>query len=126
MKVNDVVQINPEKATNPAFGGCFMVITEVKSWGVQGHVQAFGTRDSVGGQAYYRAKFDEVEYVGEAIWMVSEEEEAEDCEQPKKTPLHSGHCAGTFCHKYESCNPIGKTISGEQVTDCPFGEINNE
>jgi hypothetical protein len=72
MKVNDVVQINPEKATNLAFGGCFMIVTEVKSWGVQGYVQAFGTREKIGGQAYYRAKFDEIKYVGRAVFEIKE------------------------------------------------------
>jgi hypothetical protein len=43
-------------------------------------------------------------------------EDAEFHEQLKTSRDYPEHCAGTFCHKYESCNPIGKSISGEQVT----------
>ena len=71
LQVGTVVQINPMLATNPAFGGCFMVVTEPKSWGAQGYVQALGTREGSGGQAYYRAKWGEMELVGLASWRVA-------------------------------------------------------
>jgi hypothetical protein len=66
---SSVVQLNPETVGNPAFAGAMMVVTDLKSWGVQGYVQSLGTRDAPGGQAYYRAKWEEVEYVGEAVWV---------------------------------------------------------
>lgn len=70
VEVDDVVQLGPE-CENPAFRYCFMVVTELKSWGVQGYVQALGeTREGPGGQAYYRAKFSEFEPVGRAVWIV--------------------------------------------------------
>jgi len=52
------------------FAACFMVITEVKSWGAQGYVQGLGQDGKPGGQAYYRAKFDEMVKVGKAEWVV--------------------------------------------------------
>lgn len=41
-----------------------MMITEPKSWGAQGFVQIPGS-----GQAYYRAKFEDMEFIGHAIWV---------------------------------------------------------
>ena len=52
------------------FAGCIMVITELKAWGVQGYVQALGENGKPGGQAYYRAKWDEIELVGNVEWMI--------------------------------------------------------
>jgi hypothetical protein len=69
VEVNDVVQLSPA-TDNKGFGGCFMIVTEKKYWGVQGYVQALGDRDKVGGQAYYRAKWEEIEFVGKATWVV--------------------------------------------------------
>jgi len=69
-----VVQMSPE-CRNPAFACCFMVVDEPKSWGCQGYFQGFGTREEQGGQAYYRANWDEMELAGHAIWMVGNEEE---------------------------------------------------
>lgn len=67
-----VVQLNPETVRNKAFAACFLVITELKAWGVQGYVQALGTREEPGGQAYYRAQFDELGLVvGMAEWVAS-------------------------------------------------------
>lgn len=66
LKEMDVVQLAPE-VKNPAFAGCFMVITEPKSWGAQGFVQCPGQ-----GQAYYRATWAEMEYIGRAAFVLSD------------------------------------------------------
>ena len=60
--VDDVVQIDP--AHDDIFGGCFLLVTEKKSWGVQGFVHIPG-----GGDAYYRCPFDCLEYIGPAAWI---------------------------------------------------------
>lgn len=80
MIIGEIVQLNPETVKNKAFGGCFMVVSEPKGFGAQGYVQAFGTRDEVGGQAYYRASYDEMEPVNAfACWLVgSASEHAEE------------------------------------------------
>ena len=71
----DVVQLSPVNTDNKAFSGCFMVVTDVKSWGVQGYVQVLGpNRDLAGGQAYYRAATGTFQVVGKAWWVVMEEE----------------------------------------------------
>ena len=60
----DIVQVNPEKDT---FGACMVVVTEVKSWGIQGYVQSAG----VSGQQYIRLKYEDIEYTGgRAVWVV--------------------------------------------------------
>lgn len=72
LKENMVVQLSPD-CRNPAFACCFMVVTEPKSWGCQGYVQSLGTREEPGGQAYYRAVWEEIEYIGESAWVIKTE-----------------------------------------------------
>jgi hypothetical protein len=62
IKVGDVVQINPEH--DERFGACFLVVTELKSWGVQGYARVPG-----GGDAYYRVPYEQVHLVGVAEWV---------------------------------------------------------
>lgn len=63
-----VVQLSPDNCRNPMFKGCMLVISELKSFGVQGYVQSLGEKMEMGGQAYYRANWDEFEYVGKTVW----------------------------------------------------------
>jgi hypothetical protein len=64
MNIGDIVQVNPEKEM---FGGCMVVVTELKSWGIQGYVQSAG----VPGQQYIRlATQDFEETGGKAVWVV--------------------------------------------------------
>jgi hypothetical protein len=67
IKHDDIVQVNPSKEM---FGGCMVVVTEVKGWGIQGYVQSAG----VDGQQYIRLKFGEFEFTGgKAVWIVGEQ-----------------------------------------------------
>ena len=60
----DIVQVNPNKDT---FGGCMVVVTEVKSWGIQGYVQSAG----VDGQQYIRLPYEDVQQTGgKAYWVI--------------------------------------------------------
>lgn len=70
LQAGDVVQLNPENV-RPEFAGCLMIVTEPKSWGAQGYVQALGANGTPGGQAYFRAKWDQMEVVGRATWTIS-------------------------------------------------------
>lgn len=70
LEVGQVVQLNPETVQNPMFAGCFMTVTEPKPWGAQGYIQALGENGQPGGQAYYRAKWEEMEVAGTAVWVV--------------------------------------------------------
>jgi hypothetical protein len=71
LEIGDIVQLSPEDCANPMFGGCLMVVTEPKAWGAQGYVQSLGEDGKPGGQAYYRAKWAEMQYTyGRAEWLV--------------------------------------------------------
>ena len=74
LEIGDVVQISPE-VENCFFGGCFMLVTEPKSWGAQGFVAMPGSRGEMPGRAFYRAKWDEMEVVGRATWVPGPTEE---------------------------------------------------
>ena len=66
-----VVQLSPTDCKNRMLGACFMIVTEPKSFGAQGYVQALGEGGEIGGQAFYRATWPEMELVGEAVWTVA-------------------------------------------------------
>jgi len=74
LKEGMVVQLSPEVG-NPMFAGCYMTITEPKGFGAQGYVQSLGENKKPGGQAYYRANWDEMEIVGYACWMIGREDD---------------------------------------------------
>jgi hypothetical protein len=64
ISVGDVVQIDPTR--DAIFGGHFLVVTEVKSWGVQGYCRPL---DALGGLAYYRVPFEQCVRIGKAEWV---------------------------------------------------------
>lgn len=71
LAVGAVVQLNPDTVKNRAFAGCFMVVSEPKPWGAQGYIQAVGEdRATPGPVAYYRARWEEMEWVGMATWIL--------------------------------------------------------
>lgn len=70
IKVGSIVQLDPEFTENKMFVGCFLVVTEIKSWGVQGYVQGLGSDGNMGGHAYYRAKKETFQLVGNAKWII--------------------------------------------------------
>lgn len=76
LKLGDVVQLGPD-CGNPMFAYCLMTITEPKPFGAMGYVQALGANGQPGGQAFYRARWADMEYVGRAAWLSSHESEAE-------------------------------------------------
>lgn len=63
IEIGDIVQVDP---SYDVFGGCMVIVTEVKSWGIQGYVQSAG----VDGQQYIRLQWDNFEKTGgKAIWV---------------------------------------------------------
>lgn len=60
----EIVQLNPGTCRNRMFAGCMMTVTEPKPWGAQGYVQGLGENGEPAGQAYYRARWDEMELTG--------------------------------------------------------------
>ena len=69
LKEGQLVQLNPETVGNKMFAACIMVVTEPKAFGAQGYVKGLGQNGEPGGQAYYRAKWEEMEPVGVAEWV---------------------------------------------------------
>ena len=52
--VDDIIQVSP--GHDKRFGSCLLVVSEVKSWGVQGYVTIPGDGEQ-GGNAYYRLPY---------------------------------------------------------------------
>jgi hypothetical protein len=73
LAVGTIVQLNPDTVKNRMFAACMMIVTEQKTWGAQGYVQALGENGEPGGQAFYRASWDEMERVGMAEWVIARE-----------------------------------------------------
>lgn len=65
IKRHDIVQVNERHD----WVGCFVYVTEVKSWGVQGFVQVPNQ-----GQAFIRLKHEEYEKVGRAELQIGDED----------------------------------------------------
>lgn len=68
LQYGDVVQLSPTME-NSFFPGCFMYVTEPKSWGAQGFIMIPASRTEPPGEACFRAKWEEMEYVGCAPWQ---------------------------------------------------------
>lgn len=76
LKIGDVVQISPE-LKNCFFCGCFMMVTEPKSWGAQGFIAMPQGREELPGRAYFRCKWEEMEFIGHAVWVPQDDAEGE-------------------------------------------------
>lgn len=61
LQPGDVVQLGPD--VREEFRFCFMLVTEPKAWGAQGFVKLPGQ-----GDAYFRAKHDQMHFIGKAEW----------------------------------------------------------
>lgn len=72
----DILQLSPTHTATRAFAGCFLVVTYVYEWGVQGYVPDLGKdRNTEGGLAYYRANWATVEPTGgKAVWLADGDE----------------------------------------------------
>ena len=84
VRVSDILQIAPDCAVNPMFGGCMMIVSELKGWGVMGYVQALGENGECGGQAYIRLRWDQVEPTGgKAVWITEHHAERDENGSPE-------------------------------------------
>lgn len=72
VKVNDVVQLDPSDH-EPWCSGVFMLVTEVKSWGVMGFVSIPGEMCDFPGRAYYRATHGSYHRIGAAEWVLADD-----------------------------------------------------
>lgn len=77
LQKGSVVQLAPW-CGNKAFAACLMIVDEVKSFGAVGYIQAIGeNRHTQGGQAFYRAPWEEMLYIGEAAFVLDMASNAE-------------------------------------------------
>jgi len=83
--VGCIVQLNPQKHIhhNGFWAGNFMLVTEVKSWGVQGYAKC------PDGDAYYRAKNGTFEVVGHAVWVREEDADTTNTPERVRSPKRS-------------------------------------
>lgn len=64
LKEGEILQLNPETVKNRMFAGCLLMVTETKSFGCQGCVQALGVNGEAGDLAFYRPSWEELEETG--------------------------------------------------------------
>ena len=62
LPIGAVLQISPDHGET--FAACFLQVTEVKPWGVQGFVRVPG-----GGNAFVRVRWEHLEPIGMAVWV---------------------------------------------------------
>lgn len=72
IQTHDVIQLDPETTSNPMFGRCFAIVSDVKGWGVQCYVPALGEDGKPGGDAFYRAAWGTFVLIGRAEWHLPE------------------------------------------------------
>lgn len=65
--VGDVVQINPD--SDEVFGGCFLIVEEVKPWGFQGYTEIPGKDRGI---FHYRVNREDCSRVGPSFWAMTE------------------------------------------------------
>lgn len=70
MKTPNVGSVIQVKEDIPAWGGCLMIVDEVKQWGVQVYMRIPGGRGVK--TAYLRLRHDEYYYIGEAECLLHE------------------------------------------------------
>lgn len=68
LEKGDVVQIDPSTIPNKRLGTSMMVVTCVKPWGAEGYISF------PGGVVYCGARWEDMDYVGKAVWFIKEEE----------------------------------------------------
>jgi hypothetical protein len=68
VRENDIIQItDPENKWFP----CLLVVSEVKSWGIQGYITIPNNTEEPNGTAYYRIENGKFEVVGRAVMVTS-------------------------------------------------------
>jgi hypothetical protein len=77
--IGDLVQIDPA-TPDCFFGGAVMVVTEPKSWGAQGYFMMPKSRGEALGLYFFRARWDQMEWVGHVVWIRGEEPDEEEAE----------------------------------------------
>jgi hypothetical protein len=118
LSVGDVVQLCPG-FKNPMFACCMVTVSELKPWGIQGYVQALGENGEMGGQAYIRATWSDIEFVGRTVWHAGSLEEKPETPSMAIGPEDLGEEAGT----HVTCKICGREHPIEFGTDDGGNEV---
>ncbi len=78
--VGDVVQIN-EQHEHKGWVGAFVLVEEVKSWGIQGFVHHITTHEEMA-HVYIRLKWSEIDRIGRALLLPRDLLETPPREEP--------------------------------------------
>lgn len=77
-KIGNIYQLNPSKAER--WGGQYLVATDIYEWGVMGYLLLDrpdeGTLVRFKGLAYLRPKYEQIQLVGFAEWIIRDDEDA--------------------------------------------------
>lgn len=71
MEVGDIVQITDP---NHHWYPCLIIVSEVKSWGIQGYISIPNDNQGNVGNAYIRLPNESFEMVGKAVIIVKKDE----------------------------------------------------
>jgi len=74
----DIYQIDP---SFEVFGGCLLIVDEIKSYGVMGYVTIPGDE---GGNAFVIVEWEKIVWCGDAEWVIGIVPEGEENEQKDK------------------------------------------
>ena len=77
-----VVQMSTCDENNP-FQACFMTVSETKSWGVIGYLK-YPLGDSKFNIAYFRAKWENISFIGMADYLLDEQAVNDELEKREK------------------------------------------
>lgn len=73
-EIGDVFQIT-EIHVRKGWIGCFVMATEIKHFGIQGFVSHIVSHEEQS-RAYIRLNWEEIEFIGHAVMILSDETEA--------------------------------------------------
>lgn len=82
-KPGDVFQIIGAAPGREGWHGAFVMATEMKSWGIQGFVHMIDKHNE-SGRAYVRLKWEEIEWIGSAPLVPSDEGQEEEKEEEQE------------------------------------------
>lgn len=72
LKRGMVVQLSHD-CRNPIYSYCFMIILDPRPAGAWGRIQGIGKDEMPSEYAYYKASWEEMEFVGKASWVPEED-----------------------------------------------------
>lgn len=112
IEAGDVVQIMPDHGG--FFGGCFMLVTEARPWGVVGFIAIpAAQRGQPPSAAYYRAASHEFLRIGESRWVPDDVQVADEVKPQPTGRVVELELAGMCLAARADGQPLLCTIAGD-------------